>query len=80
MLCHYAKFHYTESLVLFIIILNVIMFSTLSAVANVIQLFAAVIYDFSQKARAFVSDKPFQPMLMFAGKAGSYPTMCSTLG
>jgi hypothetical protein len=41
--------------------------------ANVIKLFTAVSYDFSLKARAFIPGKPFQPSLMFAGKAGAYP-------
>ncbi len=42
--------------------------------ANVIKLFTAVSYDFSYQARAFVPGKPFQPSLMFAGKAGAYPS------
>ncbi len=41
--------------------------------ANVIKLFTDVSYDFSQKARAFVTGKPFQPNLMFVGKARSQP-------
>jgi hypothetical protein len=36
--------------------------------ANVIKLFAAVNYDFSYEARAFVPGKPFQHSLMFCGK------------
>jgi hypothetical protein len=34
--------------------------------------FAVVIYKFVYLARAFVFEKPFQPSLMFAGKAGNY--------
>jgi hypothetical protein len=34
-----------------------------------IKLFTAVIYRFSLKARVFVPGKPFQPSLMFVGKA-----------
>ncbi len=37
--------------------------------ANVIKLFTAESYEFSVIARAFFSGKPFQPSLMFAGKA-----------
>ncbi len=49
---------------------------------NVIKLFTSVIYESSQKARIF-RDKPFQPSLMFVGKAKSTPLkgaflMCST--
>jgi hypothetical protein len=36
---------------------------------NVIKLFTAVSYNFLKEARAFVPGKPFQPSLMFAGKA-----------
>ncbi len=42
-------------------------------VANVLKLFTAISYAFSQLARAFVSGKPFQPSLMFGGKARSLP-------
>ncbi len=42
-------------------------------VANVIKLFTAVNYDFSKKARAFVTGKPLQPSLMFVVKAWSLP-------
>jgi hypothetical protein len=51
--------------------------------ANVINLFTAVSYDFPKKVGAFVPGMPFQPSLMFAGKAGSYLSevhfKCSTL-
>jgi hypothetical protein len=40
---------------------------------NSIKLFTTVIYGFSKQARVFVPGKPFQPSLMFAGKAGAYP-------
>jgi hypothetical protein len=50
--------------------------------ANVIILFTAVSYDFSQLARVFVRGKPFQPSLMFAGKAkacsSEAPFKCSS--
>ncbi len=36
---------------------------------DVIKLFMSVIYKFLYQARAFVPDKPFQPSLMFVGKA-----------
>ncbi len=36
---------------------------------NVIKLFISVTYKFSLKARLFVPGKPFQPNLMFVGKA-----------
>jgi hypothetical protein len=42
--------------------------------ANVTKLFMAVSYDFSLQARAFVPGKPFQPSLMFAGRAEAYPS------
>ncbi len=45
--------------------------SYLNTYVNVIKLFTAVSYDFSQKARAFVPDKLFQPSLNFVGKARS---------
>ncbi len=52
--------------------------------AIVIKLFTAVSYNFSIYARAFITNKPFQPSLMFAGKAGAFPSeapfKCSTLG
>jgi hypothetical protein len=48
--------------------------------ACTIKLFSAIVYGFSQEARAFDSGKPFQPSLMFAGKTGAYPFRCSTLG
>ncbi len=41
--------------------------------AIVIKLFTAVSYKFLQKARAFAPGKPFQPSLMFVGKARSLP-------
>jgi hypothetical protein len=40
--------------------------------ANVIKPFTTISYAFSQEARAFVPRKPFQPSLMFGGKAGAY--------
>jgi len=43
-------------------------------VANVIKLFTAACYAFSLYAGVFVPDKPLQPCLMFAGKAGAYPS------
>jgi len=50
--------------------------------ANVIKLFAAVIYEFSQYARVFVPGKLFQRCLMFAVQTGAYPRespfRCST--
>jgi hypothetical protein len=50
---------------------------------NVKKRFTAVIYKFSLLARVFVLGNPFQPSLMFAGKAGAYlseaPFRCSTL-
>jgi hypothetical protein len=39
---------------------------------NVIKLYTAVIYEFLKFAWVFVLDKPFQPSLMFVGKAGAY--------
>jgi hypothetical protein len=42
--------------------------------ANPMKLFTAVIDGFSQIAGVFVPGKPFQPSLMFAGKAGTYPS------
>jgi hypothetical protein len=47
---------------------------TLAPGANVIKLNTALNYNFSQKARAFVPGKLFQPSLMFPGKAGAYLT------
>ncbi len=44
---------------------------TRTSVASVIKLLAAVSYEFSKKARAFVPSKPFQSSLMFAGKIKS---------
>jgi hypothetical protein len=37
--------------------------------ANVIKLFMAVSYEFLNEARLFVRVNPFQPSVMFAGKA-----------
>jgi hypothetical protein len=37
------------------------------------KLFFFVTYEFSKQVRVFVYDKPFQPSLMFASKAGAYP-------
>jgi hypothetical protein len=58
-------------------------FFSLASGANVIKLFMDVIYEFLLWARAFVSGKPFQPWLMFAGKAWAYPSearfRCPTL-
>ncbi len=42
--------------------------------ANPIKRFTAVIYIFSYQARVLVPGKRFQPSLMFAGKAGAYPS------
>ena len=42
--------------------------------ACTIKIITAVIYWFHNKARVFVSGKPFQSSLMFAGKAGAYPS------
>ncbi len=36
--------------------------------------------NFRHKARAYVQGKPFQPSLMFAGKAGDYTSYLSVLG
>ncbi len=50
---------------------------------NVIKLFTAVIYKFSEKARLFVSCKPFKDSIVFVGEAGVYNSetafKCSTL-
>jgi hypothetical protein len=55
-----------------------------SPVANVTKLFTVVSYAYAKKAREFVPVKPFQPSLMFSGKAGAYlseaPFRCSTQG
>jgi len=55
-----------------------------SSGANVIKLFTAVSYKFSQKAREFVRGNSFQPSLMFVGNSGAFlseaPFRCSTLG
>ncbi len=48
-------------------------FITLGLSANVTKLFMAVSYKFSYEARGFVPGKPFQPSLMFVGKAWSLP-------
>ncbi len=52
--------------------------------ANVIKLFRALSCEFLQYTRAFVPGKPFQPSLMFVGKAGAYlsgaPFQWTTLG
>ncbi len=52
--------------------------------AKVIKLFTAVSYKILQYARALVPGKLFQPIVMFVGKAGAYPSevpfRCSTLG
>ncbi len=46
--------------------------------------FLSVTSEFLQLARVFVPDKPFQPSLMFGGKAGVFhieePFSCSSLG
>jgi hypothetical protein len=49
------------------------MFMKSAPVANFVKLFTAVSYDFSKYALAFVLGKPFQPSLMFTGKARSLP-------
>jgi hypothetical protein len=41
--------------------------------AKVIKLFTAVSYEFLLKAIVLAPDKPFQPSLLFAGKARSLP-------
>jgi len=52
--------------------------------ANVIKLFTAVKYDFSLQAIVFVTCKSFQDGIVFADKAGAYPSetpfKCSILG
>jgi hypothetical protein len=40
---------------------------------TVIELFTSVIYKYSS-ARVFAIDKPFQPSLIFWGKARAYPS------
>ncbi len=40
---------------------------------NVIKLFLSGIYEFGNKLECFVLDRPFQPSLMFVGKARSLP-------
>ncbi len=40
---------------------------------SVIKIFTVVIYEWSKQARALVPNRPFQPSLMFAAKAGAYP-------
>jgi hypothetical protein len=51
---------------------------------SVIKLFTDVSYEFSQKARVLVLDKPFQLSLMFVDKAGGYLIVdqlkCTPLG
>jgi len=55
-----------------------------SSGANVIKLFTAANYKFSQKAREFVRGNSFYSSLMFVGKSGAFlseaPFRCSTLG
>jgi hypothetical protein len=46
---------------------------TLGLGANVIKLFTGVSNGFSYQARVFVAGKPFQPSLVFVGKARSLP-------
>jgi hypothetical protein len=41
--------------------------------ANVIKLFTAVSYNFSQLAEVFVPGKPFHPSVMFCVRPGAYP-------
>jgi hypothetical protein len=48
-------------------------FITLAPGAIVIKLSTIVSYNFSKYARAFTSGKPFQPSLLFNGKAEAYP-------
>ncbi len=47
------------------------------------KLFKALIYERSERAIVFVTGKPFQPSLMFEGKAGANsreaPFKCSAL-
>jgi len=58
-------------------------FETFGPGACINKLIMAVIYGFPEEAKVFVPGKPFQPSLMFAGKAGAYPSeasfRCSTL-
>jgi hypothetical protein len=56
-----------------LLITDVKSFMTLTPGANVIKPSMVVIYEFSFKARMFVSGRPFQPSLMFVGKAWSLP-------
>ncbi len=52
--------------------------------ANVKKLFTVVSYDFHHKLEHYDPGKLLQPSLIFAGKAGAYPSeppfSCSTLG
>jgi hypothetical protein len=42
--------------------------------AKVMKIFTVVNYEFFKWAKAFVPSKPFHLSLMFAGKAGAYPS------
>jgi hypothetical protein len=59
-------------------------FIPLSPRPNVVNLFMAVIYECSLKARVFVPGKPFQPSLIFVSGAKAYPReapfRCSIVG
>jgi hypothetical protein len=48
-------------------------FITLTPGPNVTKLFTSVIYEILLEVKAFVPGKPFQPSLMFVGKARSLP-------
>ncbi len=41
--------------------------------ANVIKIFTAMSYEFLLESKMFASSKPFQPSLLFVGKARSPP-------
>ncbi len=50
------------------------MFYNIDPTAKFYKTFAVVIYKFLWYAGVFVPGKPFQPSLLFAGKAGAYPS------
>ncbi len=52
---------------------EVLGFIALTPVPNVTKLFTSVIYEILLEAKAFVPGKPFQPSLIFVGKARSLP-------
>jgi hypothetical protein len=49
------------------------MFYNIESRDNVIKLFWALSYEFSEYAKLFVTGKPFKPSLLFVGKARSLP-------